>query len=92
MPAWSGCGTTACGQLPTEHLPTPTARVANITNRKPYVGKANTSPDSRTPRRFPSVSTRMNASESSTRCVTSEGATEVSANTPAATETATVRM
>ena len=63
-----------------------------MTARKAYVGKANSSPDSRTPRRFPSVSTRMQPSESSTWCEASDGATEVSAKTPAATETATVRM
>ncbi len=57
---------------------------------KPYVGNANNSPDSRTPRRFPSVSTKMQASDRATSCETSDGNAEVIAKTPAATETATV--
>jgi hypothetical protein len=58
---------------------------------KPYVGNANIRPDSRTPRRLPSVSTAMQSNESSTLCDASVGAAELSAKTPAATETATVR-
>ena len=57
---------------------------------KPYVGNANSSPDSRTPRRFPSVSTKMQARDRATSCETSDGNAEVIAKTPAATETATV--
>ena len=91
-PVGSGCGTVAVGHVPSVHLPTPTASIAYMTARKAYVGNANISPDSRTPRRFPRVRTRMQPSESSTRCEPSEGAADVIAKTPAATETATVRM
>ena len=55
-----------------------------------YVGIANTVPDSRTPRRFASVISRTNPSESSTLYGDSAGSAEVIANTPATTETATV--
>ena len=51
---------------------------------------AKTVPDSRTPRRFASVMSTMNISESATLCIPSDGTAEVMANTPATTETATV--
>ena len=89
-PAASGCGTVACGHVPKAHFPTPTASVAYMTSRKPYVGNANRKPDSRTPRRFPSVKITMQPRESATRCDSSPGTAEVRAKTPAATETATV--
>ncbi|TML19775.1 MAG: hypothetical protein E6G32_11465 [Actinobacteria bacterium] len=92
VPTGSGCGTFACGHEPVIPLPKPTMRTAYIDAMNAYVGSANRSPDSRTPRRLPSVSTRMQASDSSTRYALSDGATDVIANTPAATETATVRM
>ncbi len=78
------------GTSRTAHFPMPTASVPYRTSRKPYVGNANRKPDSRTPRRFPSVRSTMQPSESATRCDSSPGTAEVSAKTPAATETATV--
>jgi hypothetical protein len=57
-----------------------------------YVGIAKRIPDSRTPRRFARVRMRTKSSESATLCDISDGAADVSARTPAVTETATVRM
>ena len=85
-----GCDTVACGHVPTAHLPIPTASVPNRTRMNPYVGNANRNPDSRTPRRLPRVMSTMHASDSATRWDSSPGTAEVSAKTPAATETATV--
>jgi hypothetical protein len=56
-----------------------------------YVGNANKVPDSRTPRRFASVTSRTNPSESSSLYGESAGSAEVIANTPATTDTETVR-
>ena len=58
---------------------------------KAYVGSANSSPDSRTPRRFARTITTRQASESATRCELSDGANDVIAKIPAEIETATVR-
>jgi hypothetical protein len=59
---------------------------------KKYVGAAKIRPDSRMPRRLPSISTRTNASVSSTRFTCHWGNADVTAATPAAMLTATVRM
>ena len=56
-----------------------------------YVGTANRVPDSRTPRRLASVTSRTNPSESSTLNGARLGIAEVMANTPATIETDTVR-
>ena len=64
---------------------------ANITTTKAYVGNAKRIPDSRTPRRFTTVSSKMKNSERPTWCEASDGTAEVRAKTPAVTETATVR-
>ena len=63
-----------------------------MTATNAYVGTANRTPDSRTPRRLTIVSKTMKPSERVTSWPASDGAAEVSARTPAATETATVRM
>ena len=57
---------------------------------KKYVGTAKMRPDSRTPRRLPTVSTATNASAISMRYGTHSGKADVRAATPAATLTATV--
>ena len=55
-----------------------------------YVGTAKSSPVSRTPRRFASASRTRQASDSSTTCLLSDGANDVTAKIPAEIETATV--
>jgi hypothetical protein len=62
------------------------------TTMKKYVGAAKMRPDSRMPRRFPSMINSTKARHSSTRTKRSSGTAEVRAATPAATLTATVRM
>src|SRR6266540_4847721 len=91
-PAARGSGTCACVHVPTAHLPTPVPISASIARTNPYVGTANRIPDSRTPRRFTNVRMTTKRSESATLCPPNDGAAEESANTPAVTETATVRM
>ena len=86
-----GSGTSACGQVPTTHLPTPVAIMAYMATTKAYVGRAKRMPDSRTPRRFATVRRTMKAIERPTLCDSSDGTADVRASTPAATETATVR-
>jgi hypothetical protein len=92
VPAGSGWGVCACGHEPVIPFAKPTASTAYRQAMNAYVGSANVNPDSRTPRRFPTVKTTMQASDSSTRWPLSDGATEVMAKMPAAIETATVRM
>ena len=91
VPAASGFGTSACGHAPSRHWPTPVPIMTNMTATNPYVGIAKSTPDSRTPRRLTTVSSTTNASDSPTLCGSSEGAADVSASTPAVTDTATVR-
>jgi len=69
----------------------PIASRATIAVMKAYVGSANRSPDSRTPRRFASTITARHASDRPTRCELSEGANDVIAKIPAEIDTATVR-
>src|SRR6266536_2537079 len=90
-PTVTGWGTVACGQLPATHFPTPTATSTNIAATKEYVGRANAIPDSRTPRRLTSVRTPTAARERATLCESTDGASDVIARMPAATDTATVR-
>src|SRR5262249_26098941 len=92
MPAVSGCGTVACGQPLVAHLTIPAPITAYSETTKPYVGSGEGNPASRPPRRFATVSARMQPRHSQTRYGSSEGAAEVIARIPAATETATVRM
>ncbi len=56
-----------------------------------YVGTANRVPDSRTPRRLASVTSRTNPSASSILNGARLGIAEVMANTPATIETDTVK-
>ena len=55
-----------------------------------YVGNANSAPASLTPRRFANEISTTQASESTSSCPRSAETAEVSARTPAATDTATV--
>jgi hypothetical protein len=57
---------------------------------KPYVGIANTVPDSRTPRRFTSASSAVSPIEMPTACGVSTGNADTMFATPATTDTATV--
>src|SRR5262245_8642447 len=83
-------GTTACGQLLTRHLDRPTTTMVRMKRMKPYVGMANSVPDSRTPRRLASVISRTKPIDIQTRYLSSEGAAETMAKTPATVETDTV--
>src|SRR5262245_5328899 len=91
-PAARGSGTCACGQLPVAHFETPVPIIKSIATTNPYVGIAKAIPDSLTPRRFTKVRSRTNRSDSATLCASKDGAADDTANTPAVTETATVRM
>ena len=91
-PVASGLDTCACGHAPETHLPIPVPIIAYITATNAYVGSAKRIPDSRTPRRFTSVSNKTKSSERPTWWDLSDGSADVSAKTPAVTETATVRM
>jgi hypothetical protein len=70
----------------------PTTIVDPTSRRNAYVGIANSTPDSRTPRRFMSVMNAMTTRAIATREPYSPGANETMAATPAATLTDTVRM
>lgn len=58
---------------------------------KTYVGIANRVPDSLTPRRFISVSSRITATAHRTLCSTTKGIAEPRFSMPEEMETATVR-
>jgi hypothetical protein len=70
----------------------PIANIAPKLKMKKYDGSANKDPDSRMPLRFPIVRRATNTRASSTRTEESSGSADVMAATPAAVETATVRM
>ena len=55
------------GTVPVTACHTPTAINVSVVRMKKYVGTAKIWPDSRMPRRFPSISTRTKPSASSTR-------------------------
>src|SRR6266404_4715796 len=89
-PAVSGCETVASGQPVVAHLVTPTPINAKIDATNVYVGSANTRPASLTPRRFAIEIRTTQRRESDSTWLPSDGTADVSARTPAATETATV--
>src|SRR5262245_28083063 len=91
-PAAIGSGACTVGHSPVAQRPTPVPTITNIAATKAYVGRAKSTPDSRTPRRLTIVMIAMKARERVTSCPASDGAADVRASTPAATETATVRM
>ena len=64
-PAGIAFGVTACGQPLTAHFVTPVPTAISMARMKPYVGSANVSPDSRTPRRLTKVISTMAMSDSS---------------------------
>src|SRR5690242_15496425 len=78
-PTGSACGTDALCTRPltTWTSPTPTRRRIDVTNA--YVGSANRSPDSRTPRRLASTITTRQASERPTLWDAREGVNDVMA-------------
>ena len=91
--ASSGAGNTwsvTIGQPLKMHRAIPVTTRMMIDTMNAYVGTANRVPDSRTPRRLASVTSRTNPSESSSLYGESAGSAEVIANTPATTETETV--
>ena len=67
------------------------ASIAKTQTTKPYVGIANTLPDSLIPRRLISASTATSPRDRLTAWGASEGTAETMLATPAATDTATVR-
>ena len=90
-PAASGLGTAACGHVPSRHLPTPVPIMRNITATNAV--RRQREEDARLADAA-EVHDRQQAtkpSERATLCSASEGAAEVSASTPAVTDTATVR-
>ncbi len=56
-----------------------------------YVGMANATPDSRTPRRFSAITSRMEATQKNTLCSATIGMAEPMFAIADAVETATVR-
>src|SRR6476660_640642 len=89
-PAVSGCDTVACGQPVVAHFVAPTPISAKIDATNVYVGSANTRPASLTPRRLAIEIRTTKRRESDSTWLLSDGTADVSASTPAATETATV--
>ena len=76
-----------------EHVPnSATPTVTNIIATKKYVGIANTTPDSFTPRRLTIMTNATKTSAMATRCSNNAGNADVICATPEDTETATVRM
>ncbi len=71
-------------------MPTPMSTYIIVTNR--YVGAAKIVPDSRMPRRLARVMSTTAPIDSGTVSGSQSGTIEVSAATPAATDTETVRM
>ena len=70
--------------------PTITTIAIAITNR--YVGPANAEPAARTPRRLPATRIAITVTPIGTVALASDGMAEVTAATPAAIDTVTVRM
>lgn len=80
----------ATGVSPATTRASPTAIMRKATTTNPYVGTANARPDSRTPRRFATVSNATSPSDIGRADPASAGTAEVRLETPAATDTATV--
>ena len=81
----------ATGARPVAAWKNPSASIAKTHATKPYVGIANTLPDSLMPRRFISASTATRPSDRLTAYGARDGTAETMLATPAATDTATVR-
>jgi hypothetical protein len=91
LPVASGCSGGATSEsVPKKYRYAPTASIRKMLTMKKYVGTENIRPDSRTPRRLPSISMATNASASHTGLRCHSGSAEVSAATPAAMLTDTV--
>ncbi len=84
----SGTGVNVPSSCRTNAVPT----VAYIAAMKKKVGTATTIPDSRTPRRFSTITPPTSTIASITRCESSPGNAETICATPEEIETATVRM
>src|SRR5690348_12127329 len=80
----------ATGRSPITARHAPQPIIAKTTATKPYVGIANTVPDSLTPRKFITASSATKPSDMATAAGRSIRNAEVIASTPAATDTATV--
>ena len=80
----------ATGVCPLNARSTAQPSIANTMAMNPYVGIANTVPDSLTPRRFTMPSTATMPMHSGTAYGPSTGNADTMFATPAATETATV--
>jgi hypothetical protein len=88
---WIGSTASVAGQPPT-HLTRPTLIIVTIETTNPYVGIANSTPDSRAPRRFMTVTNHTKKMDRMTRWSFASGNAEPIANTPATIETMTVIM
>ena len=84
------CAVLASGRLPVTPLTKPYANIRKVSPMNKYVGTAKARPDSRTPRRFASISSATHATDNSTACRCRLGAALVMATTPDTTDTATV--
>src|SRR3954454_2675011 len=89
-PPTIGCGETACGHVPSAQRANPTPISAKIDATNAYVGIAKRIPASLTPRRFANAIRTTKKSDSVSSWPRSDDTAEVSASTPAATDTATV--
>src|SRR4051812_26797700 len=80
------------GRSPTIAWYPPNPMRASIIAMNAYVGTLKTTPDSRTPRRFTTVSSTIDQTQRRTVCGIRLGYADVIAATPDEIETATVRM
>src|SRR5262245_59791583 len=87
-----GAVCTPTGGHPPTHRTKPTATSTKIETTNPYVGIANSVPDSRAPRRFANVTSITNRTDSNTLFWFAHANAEPIAKTPATTETTTVIM
>src|SRR5262245_21012509 len=78
------------GKLPVARRKNPSRIMKPNDTTKKYVGTAKIRPDSRTPRMLASAITATHATPSATLCEVSSGNADVTAATPAATDTDTV--
>ena len=85
--SWIGSTSTSTAGHPPRHWPRPSTSNATIDSTKPYVGIANSMPDSFEPRRFARVTKATKKTHSTTACSLATGSADPIANTPATIET-----
>ena len=92
VPACDGSGSASGTSAPLKYRYAPARISTKMLTMKKYVGTAKMRPDSRMPRRLPTVSSARKIRHSSTRYVSSHGTAEVIASTPAEMLTDTVSV